>query len=90
MRKSRFSEEQIIGVLKEHQAGLPVAELWRCVGVDAALRPPERIGALVPRLVARQPDVAEQAVVQLSESAPLPAPLHPEPDHAAGRAAEAG
>jgi len=29
MRKSRFSEEQIIGMLKEQQAGLPVAELCR-------------------------------------------------------------
>jgi putative transposase len=29
MRKSRFSEEQIIGMLKEHQAGLPVAEICR-------------------------------------------------------------
>ncbi len=29
MRKSRFSEEQIIAVLKERQAGLPVAEVCR-------------------------------------------------------------
>jgi putative transposase len=34
MRKSRFSEEQIIGILKEHQAGLPVAELCRRHGIS--------------------------------------------------------
>jgi putative transposase len=27
MKKSRFSEDQIIGMLKEQQAGLPVAEI---------------------------------------------------------------
>jgi putative transposase len=36
MRKSRFSEQQIIGVLKEHQAGLPVAELCRKHGISDA------------------------------------------------------
>jgi putative transposase len=36
MKKSRFSEEQIIGVLKEHQAGLPVAELCRRHGISDA------------------------------------------------------
>ena len=29
MKKSRFTEDQIIGVLKEHQAGIPTAELCR-------------------------------------------------------------
>lgn len=36
MRKSRFSEEQIIGILKEHQAGMPVADLCRKHGIDDA------------------------------------------------------
>ena len=36
MRKSRFSEEQIIVVLKEHQAGLPVADLCRKHGISEA------------------------------------------------------
>lgn len=36
MRKSRFSEEQIIGILKEHQAGLPVADLCRNHGISVA------------------------------------------------------
>jgi putative transposase len=36
MRKSRFSEEQIIGILREQQAGLPVAELCRKHGISDA------------------------------------------------------
>ncbi|MGF7056091.1 putative transposase [Bosea sp. OAE752] len=29
MKRSRFSDEQIIGILSEHEAGIPVAELCR-------------------------------------------------------------
>lgn len=36
MRKSRFSDEQIIGILKEHQAGLSAAELCRRHGIRDA------------------------------------------------------
>ncbi len=36
MKRSRFSEEQIIGVLKEHQAGLSAAELCRKHGISDA------------------------------------------------------
>jgi len=28
MKRSRYTEEQIIGILKEQEAGTPVAELW--------------------------------------------------------------
>ena len=36
MRKSRFTEERIIAVLKEHQAGRPAAELCRKHGISDA------------------------------------------------------
>ena len=36
MKRKRFSEEQIIGILKEHDAGISVAELCRKHGVSDA------------------------------------------------------
>ncbi len=36
MRKSRFTEAQIIGTIKEQEAGLPTAELCRKHGLSPA------------------------------------------------------
>jgi putative transposase len=36
MKKTRYSEEQIIGILKEAEAGIPVAELCRKYGISDA------------------------------------------------------
>ena len=36
MKRSRFTEDQIIGMLKEHEAGVAVADLCRKHGVSSA------------------------------------------------------
>jgi putative transposase len=36
MKRSRFSEEQIIAVLKEHELGTPTADLCRKHGISPA------------------------------------------------------
>jgi len=36
MRSSRFSEEQIIAILKEHEAGMPTADVCRRHGISSA------------------------------------------------------
>lgn len=36
MKRSKFSDEQIIGILKEHEAGVATAELCRRHGISTA------------------------------------------------------
>jgi putative transposase len=36
MKKARYSEEQIIGILKEAEAGIPITELCRKYGISDA------------------------------------------------------
>ena len=40
MRKSRFTEEQVIGILREYEAGAKLPELCRRHNVSAVPAPP--------------------------------------------------
>lgn len=37
MKRSRFSEEQIIGILKYQEAAMPMAEVCRLHGINPAI-----------------------------------------------------
>jgi len=36
MKTSKFTETQIVGILKEADAGVPVNEIWRKYGISSA------------------------------------------------------
>ena len=36
MRQSKFTETQIVSILKEADAGRPVNEIWRTYGISSA------------------------------------------------------
>ena len=42
MKKSRFSESQIVGILKESEGGIPVAEILRTHGISQGTFYPQR------------------------------------------------
>ena len=50
MKRSRFSEEQIIGILKEHEAGVSVADLCRKLESAAKAGALDGQGELVDRI----------------------------------------
>jgi putative transposase len=39
MKRSRFAEEQVIGILREHEAGVKTADLCRKHGISTASLP---------------------------------------------------
>ena len=49
MKRSRFTEDQIIGILKEHEAGISVADLCRKHGVSDATVYKWKADGSVPR-----------------------------------------
>jgi putative transposase len=68
MKRSRFSEEQIIGVLREQEAGMKVAEVCRSTAfpsrvlrLEGEVRWHERLGCQAPEAARGRECEAEEA-----------------------------
>ena len=62
MKRNRFTDEQIIGILKEHEAGTPVSELCRKHGVsDASIyKWKAKFGGMDTSMMARMKELEEE------------------------------
>lgn len=62
MKKSRFSESQIISILKQAEAGTPVPELCREHGISSALfyRWRSKFGGMDASLMARMKELEDE------------------------------
>jgi len=62
MKKSRFSESQIIAILKQAEAGTPVPELCREHGISSALfyRWRSKFGGMDASMMARMKELEEE------------------------------
>jgi putative transposase len=62
MKKSRFSDSQIIGVLKQEEAGVPVPELCREHGISSATfhKWRAKLGGMDASLMARMRELEDE------------------------------
>jgi len=62
MKTKRYTDEQISGILREHEAGIPVAELMRKYGIgkSAIYRWKEKYGNMQPDDIRRLKQLEEE------------------------------